>query len=446
MSVLPTVSKLLKVVTSSLSVVLAAILAFVGNIFFSAGVMDMPEIPSTFTPIVRFTVASDVHLKDSGGEAEAYRLGLMIRSSYKIAENSPGYKALDAISFVGDLTDRGTPTTLQKFKDICDDNFKTGIENLTVLGNHEFGHDKENTIANYESIVGLPYRFHKVINGVHFIGVSPDRGGSGYTVATQVWLDKQLKAAVADNPDNPIFVFQHHHIWGTVYGSLSWGNIDLNAVLSQYPQVIDFSGHSHYPLEDPRSLWQGAFTALGTSTLSYFEMEHFPLTGGQFPEGNRNAAQMWVVEVDAQGAVLLRGYDLLSDQFIGDPYYIATPADKTTFAYNTRNGRAKSEAPVFADDAQLTAVKNDDGTYAVKFPAADHAQIVRQYEIIVTQRFGGIAFRKTHLSDYYYYPRPTDYTIPVGELKAGKTYTATVVAFDAYYKPSKPITLTFTAQ
>jgi hypothetical protein len=70
MSVLPTVSKLLKVVTSSLSVVLAAILAFVGNIFFSAGVMDMPEIPSPFTPIVRFTVASDVHLKDSGGEAK----------------------------------------------------------------------------------------------------------------------------------------------------------------------------------------------------------------------------------------------------------------------------------------------------------------------------------------------------------------------------------------
>jgi hypothetical protein len=137
----------------------------------------------------------------------------MIRSSYKIAENSPGYKALDAISFVGDLTDRGTPTTLQKFKDICDDNFKTGTENLTVLGNHEFGHDKENTIANYESIVGLPYRFHKVINGVHFIGVAPDRGGSGYTVDTQIWLNKQLKAAVADNPDNPIFVFQHHHIW-----------------------------------------------------------------------------------------------------------------------------------------------------------------------------------------------------------------------------------------
>ncbi len=78
-------------------------------------------------------------------------------------------------------------------------------------------------------------------------------------------------------------------------------------------------------------------------------MEHFPLTGGQFPEGNRNAAQMWVVEVDAQGAVLLRGYDLLSRPIHRDPYYIATPAEKTTFAYNTRNGRANPEAPVFAE-------------------------------------------------------------------------------------------------
>lgn len=439
-------AKIFKMILGPLSAVMALVMAFTSNIFYKPGVMDMPVVPDDFTPVVRFTVTSDVHLKDAGGEAEATRLALMINSSYAIAANSGAYSKLDAVAFSGDLTDAGKPETLQQFKNICDANIKTGTQNLAVMGNHEFSHDKANTIANFESIVKLPYRYHKVINGVHFIGVSPDRDGSGYTVETQLWLNKQLKEAVADNPDNPIFVFQHHHVWGTVYGSLSWGNIDLNAVLSQYPQVIDFSGHSHYPLDDPASIWQGAFTALGTSTLSYYEMEYFPLTGGQFPAGNRNAAQMYVVEVDANGATKIRGYDLLADQFVGETYYIATPADKTSFAYNTENRRDKSEKPAFAAGAQVTAAKTDDGSYAIRFPAATDDLIVRQYEIIVNQRWGGIAYTGTHLSDYYYTPMPTEYDINIGQLESGKTYTATVVAADAYYMLSKPIKVTFTAE
>ena len=437
---------LVKLLIKPLSAILAAVIAFASNIFYKPGVMDMPAAPDDFTPVVRFTVTSDVHLKDAGGEAEAYRLGLMIDSSYAIAEGSGSYKNLDAVAFAGDLTDRGSPYTLQMFRDICGAHLRGETQNLTVMGNHEFGYDKENTIANWQSIVEIPYRFHKVINGFHFIGVAPDRGGSGYTVDTQVWLGKQLKEAAADKPDYPIFVFQHHHIFGTVYGSMSWGNADLNAVLSQYPQVIDFSGHSHYPLNDPASIWQGAFTALGTATLSYYEMEYFPLTGGQFPEGNRNAAQMYVVEADANGAVKLRGYDLLAGEFIGETYYIATPADKTTFAYNTVNRRDKSENPAFGEDACLTATKNADSSYSLGFPAAADDLIVRQYEILVKEQWGGIVYHETRLSDYYYTPAPASYSLNIGQLESGKTYTATVVAADAWYMLSKPLTLAFKAE
>lgn len=438
-------AKLVHFIVKPLSVLFVFILTFTSNSIFKPGVMNMPVVPDDFTPVVRFTVTSDVHLKDEGGEAEATRLGLMIRSSYAIAESSGSYNKLDAVAFSGDLTDAGKPETLQQFKNICDANLKDGTQNLAVMGNHEFTHDNANTIANFESIVKLPYRYHKVINGVHFIGMSPDRDGSGYTVETQLWLKKQLKAAVADNPDNPIFVFQHHHIWGTVYGSMSWGNIDLNAILSLYPQVVDFSGHSHYPINDPASIWQGAFTALGTGTLSYFELENYPLGGGQFPEGNRNAAQMYVVEVDAQGATRIRGYDLLAGQYIGETYYIAKPADKRTFAYNTKNRLAKSENPVFSADAKLTAAKTTDGSYSIHFPAATDDLIVRQYDILVTEKSGKTAFKDSHLSDYYYTPMPTAYDINVGNLESGKTYVASVVALDAYFMLSKPLTVTFTA-
>ena len=47
-------------------------------------------------------------------------------------------------------------------------------------------------------------------------------------------------------------------------------------ILKNYPQVVDFSGHSHVPINDPRSIHQKHFTALGTGSLSYFELDDEP--------------------------------------------------------------------------------------------------------------------------------------------------------------------------
>lgn len=185
MNIITAYTKLLKIVLAPLAVLMALLMTFTSNIFYKPGVMDMPIVPSDFTPVLRFTVASDVHLKDEGGEAEAERLGLMLRTGHALAESSYPYNKLDAVAFAGDMTDHGSPTQLQQFKDICDANLKPPTKNLTVLGNHEFSYDTTNTVANFEQIVGLPAQFHRVINGVHFIGLIPDKGGSGYSLETQ---------------------------------------------------------------------------------------------------------------------------------------------------------------------------------------------------------------------------------------------------------------------
>jgi hypothetical protein len=122
-------AKFFKMILGPLSAVMALVMAFTSNIFYKPGVMDMPVVPDNFTPIVRFTVASDVHLKDAGGEAEAYRLGLMIRTSNTLAANGGAYTNLDAIAIAGDFTDRGTPSSLQQYKDICDANWQGNTKN-----------------------------------------------------------------------------------------------------------------------------------------------------------------------------------------------------------------------------------------------------------------------------------------------------------------------------
>ena len=37
----------------------------------------------------------------------------------------------------------------------------------------------------------------------------------------------------------------------------------VSDVLAKYPQVVTFSGHLHFPLNDPRSIWQASFTSFG---------------------------------------------------------------------------------------------------------------------------------------------------------------------------------------
>ncbi|MEI6579402.1 MAG: hypothetical protein WCN92_08070 [Eubacteriales bacterium] len=87
-------AKLVHLIVKPLSVLIVFVMTLTSNSIFKPGIIDMPVVPESFTPIVRFTVTSDVHLKDSGGEAEAYRLGLMIKSSYDIAASS-SYNKLD---------------------------------------------------------------------------------------------------------------------------------------------------------------------------------------------------------------------------------------------------------------------------------------------------------------------------------------------------------------
>src|SRR5699024_10874739 len=126
--------------------------------------------------------------------------------------------------------------------------------------------------------------YRKVVNGYHFIVLGTENFiTAGTFYKSQInWLAKQLEIAHEDDPQKPIFVFHHQPIKGTIYGS-EWGfNLNKNLfydTLSKYPQVISFSGHTHYPLEDPRIIHQKDFTSIGASTSKDLYLEKGRLQG-----------------------------------------------------------------------------------------------------------------------------------------------------------------------
>lgn len=412
------------------------------------------EAPSdNFIPVMRFTVASDVHIQVPG-DIQCHRMAKMLRTSYAIAQADTHYNKLDGVMFAGDITDNGWRSEYLAFQSIINAGVKDETQPMVIIAkSHDCSMYKKDALDLFESLSGLTTDFHHVRNGFHFIGISTthDRDTDDKYTQTQLdWLDAQLAQAVADDPAKPIFVTHHEHVSNTVYGSREelgerWTAPEFYDVLAPYPQVVDFSGHSHYPLNDPRSIWQGDFTALGTGTMDYFEFTVDDVKTFH-PKNNKKASQMWVVEADANNRLKLRGYDLMADAFVCE-YLIEKPADKINFAYTPDQMAANSTPPVFAEGTDVKTKKLIDGSHSVDIPAArsTDGKIIFIYRVYVLDEAENPVADFWELSGYYFTPPPKTVRVKIGKLEKG-SYTLKAVAENAYGMQSEPITKTLTVK
>lgn len=393
-----------------------------------------------FEPVIRFAVMSDIHIKDDH-TVERDRMVKGINDAYKIAENHETYKSLDALVLVGDFANSGTETQFLAVKKICDDNLKEGKELIASVASHEYNKDSGAMEAAWEKlrrIFGCEPDVHKVIKGFHFVSTSPSRG-CNFNEEKQKFAYENLKSAAEDDPKKPIFTFQHPHMTGTVYGSILWGEDDLYAAYLNFPQIIDFSGHSHAPINDPRSIHQEHFTCLGTGTLSYFELDEFDKDGGTIPENKAEAAQMLIVEADKDNRVRVYPYDILTGNFFPFVWKIDVPSDPETFIYTDQKRYSEAQKPYFKDDAKAEAKEITDCGAVIEFPqaVADDMPYVNNYDIILRRKADGIIVsQKSVWSDYYLYNMPKTKCVKFDGLKADTEYTAKITAEGFFKNPS----------
>lgn len=374
-----------------------------------------------FKPVLRFMVVSDVHYKDEH-TVERDRMELAIKTANSLSEKEE-YSNLDALYVVGDFANSGSRAQMLAFKDTLDKNLKPSTAVNLSMASHEFHGDGGEAAAleKFAEIFAQEPDTHRVINGFHFISVTCTNG-CHFDEAKQNWVAKELEIAAKDAPQKPIFFFQHPHITDTVYGSIYWGEDELIPILVNYPQIINFSGHSHAPINDPRSINQKHFTSLGTGTLSYFELDEFDKYYGTCPPGKEKAAQMLIVEADAQDRVRVYPYDLITSNFFPFVWKIDTAWDVDSFTY-TRKRYATEKAPYFSESAQvrITDIKADGFTVDFDQATADE-EYVNDYNVIL-KNADGIILRKTSVwSEYYFYEMPETLRVSFEGLEAGEYY------------------------
>lgn len=414
---------------------------------FVSGIREVKvEKPENFQPTLRFVVCSDVHLsKEESGLKNAEKFKKAISKAYEISESSEGHNSLDAFLVAGDFTDSGKAEEYEMYRDITSKYIKKGTELLTCIGNHEQityrdTATPEKATKVFEEYIGAEDDIHVVIGGYHFIGLSYDESGEESFSTKTEWLRAELDKAVADTGNKPIFVFQHPHPALTVYGSINWAELDIRMVLKDYPQVVDFSGHSHYAANDPRSIHQSTFTAVGCGAITGAMGNLSYISGDAYGDGE--SGTFWLCEADDEGNVRLRLYDIISDCFYeGIDYFLTDLADKSKRAYTWGRMMAYDTAPTFPEDAEITVNTDEDGNVSISFPEASGYYRAENYKITLSSE-GNEKINMVVLSDY---TRATDFekTVNFGVLEEGQ-YSVKIRSFSPYAKRGETLEWGFT--
>lgn len=272
--------------------------------------------PKTFLdakPNLRMGVVSDVHVR-LGRKGVGFAAGYgteTLKAAFEYFRD----QRIDVVVLPGDMADSGLWCELQAVADTWfsvfpEDRRPDGgkVERVFTLGNHDWNGNKygkqvfaEEDVRRREAICNDGARrwreaFHedfapaylKQVNGYPFFGVNWVNDGQCVHFnehGCDVFKDFFAANVGKTDPHRPFSFVQHPHPKDTCYGPWAWGhdNGAATKALTPYANAIALSGHSHYPLTDERSIWQGAFTSVGCGSLRCPGMP-----SAEFPEGFEN--------------------------------------------------------------------------------------------------------------------------------------------------------------
>ena len=386
------------------------------------------------TPLLRIGVLSDIHI-------DAPKRDFRIFGDTRTFEKALAYfreRNVDGVIIAGDMADTGMRYQLEIVANAWYSVFPGNkgrdgrhVEKLFIYGNHDmegcnnWGFNKRHQhaasfqreiIANdpkgaWEDFFHEPYApvWTKTVKGYRFVGAHWVPGHKEGIAAIEPFFGERAADFAGARP---FFYIQHQHPKDTCHLGHAWGEDDGTAtrVLSKFPNAVAFSGHSHTPLTDESTVWQGAFTSVGTASLRFCGGDFKCPTGANGYENIKGSLMpkyegVWesrhgmVMDVFDDRIVFERRDFLRNAETLGDDWVVPLPVASSRKPFAPENNFRASAAPEFADGATLL-VKERGDMFVCTFPAATGVEGVRTFDWEITCEVDGVVRFTRHLVDY----------------------------------------------
>lgn len=282
---------------------------------------------------VSFAAISDIHLR---GNMKLIFQGML---ELGLTDMEKAKEKLDAVAFVGDITDHGYYEMWDVFEDAVT-KYDIADNKLVVVGNHDtWGPNRDEfdnpvdgvkpTFIHYNKTISdrdiTEMYYSDVINGYYFIALGSEADNTdAYISDTQLrWFAGEMEKAAATGL--PIFVFLHQPLnqtHGLPYnwekdkddpperGGVGKESAQVETILKKYDNVFYISGHIHGGFKN-----EGSKIGVEYASVEYMENDNgnpitlINLPSYMYPDfvhgGHIANGCGWVVEA-YDGEVLLR--------------------------------------------------------------------------------------------------------------------------------------------
>ncbi len=338
------------------------------------------------------------------------------------------------------------------------------VEPIFTYGNH----DSALVAAQYWPEEWGSYEdvFTKTVNGYSFVCTHN---------AKEHLAAPLLEKVASSNQDKPIFYIQHCPIaytvpgdygYGLGYGQNGWKNI------APYSNVVAFNGHTHAPLTDEKSIWQGdagnegQFTVINTATINYTGLNNDGMSVNSYAGNAQQTEHGMIVDVTGSEVSVNRysfndmTINTETNEISGEAVKIgetwswdACDVTDRPYAYDVRY--ATANAPEFANDAAITVNTVTDTSVTVTVPAASltapagYSDMIESYVVEACNPTSGEVEATGRVATSYHVDDKPDvyqdsYSVTISGLKAGMQYTLKAYAQEFFDKRSEPLTVNIT--
>lgn len=426
--------------------------------------------------ITRIGVFSDSHVKNSDA---ASKLIEALEAFNTVDSNYAGLAMVGDIILQKGMASDNYPVESEPYDAVMGalNTYAKDKPYMWAMGNHEFPYAcvidfaqnetqkgyMEAAVAKskqyYTEKTGMDLNDDVVIGGYHFITAAPIDYSNVVDAEGEAYMKERIEAAIAaDGNEKPIFLTLHHAPWYTTVSSTETEydqpfSADFTAYLATRPNVIVFTGHTHRSEYDPRTIWQGGYTVIN--------LGHVSNGSGATVEGelvfDRSNSEGVMLEIDKNNVVTIKRMDFSNQCYIGEDWVLDIPkmvdnAGNTAYWKYTDARKAAATAPVFAQNAEITATGITTSSASVVFPQAtvENSTVgdtVTKYSVKVVNNKLQTLVQDYEVASDFYRPqnlRSANMTIPITELDSATEYAVTVTAITAFGKTSAELTGTFT--